>query len=616
MFKNLTSARNSDIGPKTREISVVLDNVERELSLSWLCTFCWDVLRYKSHRFRLYAAVINFIGVIACVFYGNELTIISNHYRYTIPLDQGNDERKSVNFTIYEDTYFGWDGCRSSHNITQSPADMQYPPYLNVTIFYCGDYCRRYWSPHCGQWETNTQAWTKGTNTQGKLNFNLLQLKNCSRDFFFLIVAALCFCGAGILLVIFGKHTIKLGASGFVRVDVLFFFVTIGLQSYACLTWSIVGDALIDPDSPILWHRADMTFVIINDIFNTAGSKTGMTIWWLLIVGVVMLFSVLLSHLSEMYYKDYLTNLWTKAMLDVSSRMLIQSHRLPWWRRKRKLVLFSLDIDKFKDFNNVFQDHAIGDRALQIVAESLTKVSSEYKRVRAYRRGGDEFVVMGYFANTTMAIECGMELIRRARTKVVEKDGDKKSMDITISVGMAPYKEGDSKQEWDELAEQMLYFAKGSTKKLEEIDKNISQAVLDKIQTNSRDRLVYLDRDRRKYYVRADRKLGEEVTDVKTEEKVDEVQLTSHESGMNEYKLFSYKSKTNVFSDHSKDVGLTRTSLDNAITSPKQDFPPTSLEDHRTLDDNCIIVETYTSPPILKGNAWDDIELNKSDSTR
>merc|ERR1719285_1553936 len=108
--------------------------------------------------------------------------------------------------------------------------------------------------------------------------------------------------------------------------------------------------------------------------------------------------------------------------------MLIQSYPIRAIRGKKKLCLFSIDVDDFRSFNNDFEDHAVGDQALVIVADALKKVAVSYN-VQAYRRSGDEFVVLGYFESIDQAVECGKQLLRKAHTDIevtfVQKESGK-----------------------------------------------------------------------------------------------------------------------------------------------------------------------------------------------
>lgn len=166
-------------------------------------------------------------------------------------------------------------------------------------------------------------------------------------------------------------------------------------------------------------------------------------------------------------------------------------------------MIFSIDVDNFSVFNNYFEDHAVGDRALISVAKALEAVAKKYK-VDPYRRSGDEFVVLGYFEDFEKAIDCGNDLVRRAHKHVhvktyrknKEKPEKDESKDITISVGMASYSISQSVQQWVELAELMMYIAKGSTRKLEK-NLKLHEFSLDHVNILKwypRNRLVWYDR--------------------------------------------------------------------------------------------------------------------------
>merc|ERR1719334_2764277 len=158
-------------------------------------------------------------------------------------------------------------------------------------------------------------------------------------------------------------------------------------------------------------------------------------------------------------------------MLDIALRMWTQRYRLKRCQKKRKLVVFSIDIDNFGEFNNDFEDHAVGDRILKIVAGDITKVARTYN-ARTYRRSGDEFVVLGRFESIEDAKKCGIGLVRRVHKTINVQTHYKKKIVkdlnrcLSISVGMAAYEINESVQDWTELSEQMMYVAKGSSDEL------------------------------------------------------------------------------------------------------------------------------------------------------
>ncbi len=86
-------------------------------------------------------------------------------------------------------------------------------------------------------------------------------------------------------------------------------------------------------------------------------------------------------------HHDALTGLPNRALFDATLDDAIASAR----RRGRKLAVLSLDLDRFKEINDLL-GHAAGDEALRAVGRIL---SDQFKGARvAARLGGDEFVVL------------------------------------------------------------------------------------------------------------------------------------------------------------------------------------------------------------------------------
>src|SRR6185295_518087 len=126
--------------------------------------------------------------------------------------------------------------------------------------------------------------------------------------------------------------------------------------------------------------------------------------------------------------------------------------------RNEALSLMLTDIDHFKTFNDSF-GHLTGDQVLRLVAMSV-KHNVKGKDTAA-RYGGEEFAVI--LPNTTLrAAVTVAEHIRRA---VMAKELMKRSTGenlgrMTISIGVAALRKGDSGQSLIERADICLYAAK------------------------------------------------------------------------------------------------------------------------------------------------------------
>lgn len=94
-----------------------------------------------------------------------------------------------------------------------------------------------------------------------------------------------------------------------------------------------------------------------------------------------------LDEVSRLSGLDALTGLPNRTVLLDRFELAIANAR----RRGKRVALLFLDLDEFKQINDSF-GHAAGDRALQLVAESLTSLVRESDTVS--RQGGDEFLVL------------------------------------------------------------------------------------------------------------------------------------------------------------------------------------------------------------------------------
>ena len=114
------------------------------------------------------------------------------------------------------------------------------------------------------------------------------------------------------------------------------------------------------------------------------------------------------------------------------------------------------DADDFKQINDTL-GHAAGDMVLQEIAKTLIENSRSNDYVCRY--GGDEFLV----------IFCGADknIVKKRMNDVVQSISNQTNFpnyDITISVGISSYKEGDTLESVINEADQALYVSKQSGK--------------------------------------------------------------------------------------------------------------------------------------------------------
>ncbi len=130
-------------------------------------------------------------------------------------------------------------------------------------------------------------------------------------------------------------------------------------------------------------------------------------------------------------------------------------------RYKHPLSLLIFDIDSFKSYNDHF-GHLEGDRVLKHVAAAIRENVRQVDIICRY--GGDEFVVILPYTNTRGAFTVA-EKIRGSVGKMVLNGKDrKKEVRVSLSGGLAMFKQGLKKDEMINLADRALYRAKSEGK--------------------------------------------------------------------------------------------------------------------------------------------------------
>jgi len=129
-------------------------------------------------------------------------------------------------------------------------------------------------------------------------------------------------------------------------------------------------------------------------------------------------------------YYDALTGLPNRALLQDRLSNALASAR----RRKDKVALLFLDLDRFKDINDSL-GHTVGDLFLQEVAERLKKWVREQDTVA--RVGGDEFVIVLTAAKDGADAAVAAERLMHAMSAGFVVQG--RSLSISYSLGISVF---------------------------------------------------------------------------------------------------------------------------------------------------------------------------------
>ncbi|GAB4237539.1 MAG: GGDEF domain-containing protein [Methyloligellaceae bacterium] len=151
---------------------------------------------------------------------------------------------------------------------------------------------------------------------------------------------------------------------------------------------------------------------------------------------------------------DQLTSLSNRKRFD----QILEMEMTEAEGSQEPLCLLMMDIDHFKHFNDTY-GHQTGDQVLRLVAHTLkTNVKG---RDSAARYGGEEFAVILPKTNLRSAIAVAESIRKSIKAKELIKKSTGQSLGyITMSIGVAAYRIGESAAELISRADKCLYAAK------------------------------------------------------------------------------------------------------------------------------------------------------------
>ena len=126
-------------------------------------------------------------------------------------------------------------------------------------------------------------------------------------------------------------------------------------------------------------------------------------------------------------------------------------------RHGNKIALIMCDVDNFKEINDNY-GHDAGDKVLIALGKVFKKETRE-DDISA-RIGGEEFIVL---SNNT-SLKNSQKYAERIRKKVSEIKIDEVPRDITLSLGIACLKPGDTEESFLKRADQAMYQSKNNGK--------------------------------------------------------------------------------------------------------------------------------------------------------
>jgi diguanylate cyclase (GGDEF)-like protein len=157
--------------------------------------------------------------------------------------------------------------------------------------------------------------------------------------------------------------------------------------------------------------------------------------------------------LEQQSFTDPLTEIYNRRSLDDIAGRFISLAR----RRRSPLTFLMVDVDGFKDVNTRF-GHLTGDFVLAEIAGILK--SSIRGSDAAVRYGGDEFLILLTDATANHA----GTVVSRIRQRLEEWNAANRpeGPQLTLSIGIAEWREGESLDETLDRADRFMYAEKNS----------------------------------------------------------------------------------------------------------------------------------------------------------
>lgn len=157
------------------------------------------------------------------------------------------------------------------------------------------------------------------------------------------------------------------------------------------------------------------------------------------------------QQLRSVAFQDELTQLLNRRAIHEIVRKSLNL------KQNRGLAILIIDIDHFKHFNDTY-GHALGDKVLVNVAQSLKRASRDYDRIA--RWGGEEFVILTRESQPSNLLAYAEKLRETVASAPVCEEGSTTPIFVTISIGITQSNIEESFDVALERADKALYRSK------------------------------------------------------------------------------------------------------------------------------------------------------------
>lgn len=162
-----------------------------------------------------------------------------------------------------------------------------------------------------------------------------------------------------------------------------------------------------------------------------------------------------LEKLRNLAFIDELTGVLNRRGLDFFIKEKIKETK----RYNRKFAVLFIDLDNFKDINDLYGHH-IGDKVLKMIGETL-KSNLRANDIVA-RFGGDEFIVIFEIEDINSIEELAQKMITLIENSFFEEKGQ--IIKVSASIGGVMIKKEDTPEKLLKKADRLMYVSKAKGK--------------------------------------------------------------------------------------------------------------------------------------------------------
>ena len=223
--------------------------------------------------------------------------------------------------------------------------------------------------------------------------------------------------------------------------------------------WLVVSNILLYLGLRIWTYEHPHIYVIDNDwvakVFYIYNSIVGFSFLMMYLIIYASTVRRLENSLREMANIDPLTGICNRRkMQQILKNALEQPDDVPY-----QAAVAMLDVDYFKKVNDTY-GHDAGDEVLLTLAHMLFEKQEQNDGFHVCRWGGEEFLVFyeKYRCDREAIVKEFDELRKKIEETVITVGN--KSINITVTIGLAFYEEGESIQELTKIADDCLYEGK------------------------------------------------------------------------------------------------------------------------------------------------------------